>query len=273
MKSISIIGCGWFGLPLAEALVDDGFNVVGTKRNSESFSLLESKGITPVALDLSQMLNSSDDYSKNHLNDCATDYLLVNIPPRTRSGNKHYLEELELLLKLIKPLTYKRIIFISTSGVYPDLDRVVDEGDACQLSNGSELLYTAEQLFLKFENACLLRFSGLIGPKRNPGRFFANRDKVDDGNAPVNLVHLDDCIHAVKAVLKADSVSSIYNICSPHHPTKSEFYSEAIKRLGRVPPVFVSNSAIKKQVDGSLITRDIDFTYKFDNLYVAIEHC
>ena len=44
-KSVSIIGCGWLGLPLAEFLVQQGFHVRGSTTRAEKLKPLEEKGI------------------------------------------------------------------------------------------------------------------------------------------------------------------------------------------------------------------------------------
>jgi len=57
-------------------------------------------------------------------------------------------------------------------------------------------LYRSEQLFHENTNfqTTVIRLAGLIGPGRNPARFFAGKTNIPNGNAPVNLIHLDDCI-------------------------------------------------------------------------------
>ena len=273
MKSISIIGCGWFGFPLASSLVQSGMRVIGTKRSSDSFLPLLESGIEPVELDLSKVINQELESYQHLRTTFNTDYILINIPPRVRSGNQRYLEELNCLVNLLDLHNYERVIFVSSTGVYPSLDKMMTEADATAKENGNELLFNAEQLFSTFDNAVVLRFSGLIGPQRHPGRFFANKAEVAGGDAPVNLVHLDDCINAVKAILNSDVQSNVYNLCIPHHPLKAEFYTKAILNMGRVAPTFLDNAAVKKQIDGSLISKETGFRYAFDDLYEALKFC
>ncbi len=271
LKSISIIGCGWFGLPLASSLAQNGLRVIGTKRNSDSFESLISKGIKPVEFDLSTLLNQKAEVDYSEL--LKANYLLICIPPRARAGNKLYLEELKYLLSLLNINHYEKIIFISSTGVYPNDNKMMTEECATQENHGNSLLFEAEKLFLRLDNAVIVRFSGLIGPLRHPGRFFSNKAEVDGGSAPVNLVHLTDCINAIKELLNADNTSPIYNLCIPHHPTKSEFYKKVIESLDRKAPMFVSRSALEKRIDGSLITKETNFKYSYNNLYDAVQYC
>ena len=50
METISILGCGWLGVPLAEYLIKCGYRVKGSTRTKEELAVLESKGIEPSLL-------------------------------------------------------------------------------------------------------------------------------------------------------------------------------------------------------------------------------
>ena len=62
--------------------------------------------------------------------------------------------------------------------------------------------------FEKMLNECnefmttVIRFAGLFGYDRNPGRFLAGRKEVRNGEAPVNLIHRDDCINIIELVIE-----------------------------------------------------------------------
>ena len=57
-QSVSIIGCGWLGKPLAKSLCEQGYQVVATSQNPENFSDIEATGakakqlILPMAADV-----------------------------------------------------------------------------------------------------------------------------------------------------------------------------------------------------------------------------
>ena len=52
MTKISILGCGWLGLPLAKALLEKGFSVNGSTTSTEKLSILENAGISPFLISL-----------------------------------------------------------------------------------------------------------------------------------------------------------------------------------------------------------------------------
>jgi 3-hydroxyisobutyrate dehydrogenase-like beta-hydroxyacid dehydrogenase len=47
MTHISILGCGWLGLPLAKALLENGISINGSTTSIEKLSVLENSGIQP----------------------------------------------------------------------------------------------------------------------------------------------------------------------------------------------------------------------------------
>lgn len=293
ITSVAVVGCGWFGLPLAKALVAEGFKVTGSKRAQEDAKALSADGIAGFALDLEQLSDSdalSDKDSEAITRGLECDAIVINIPPGLRRGDNGYLKRLERLKALMGNHSYQRIIFISTTGVYPSGGDCT-ERDAKAHSPASETLLAAEALFSADEallladncvggkqaasHCVVLRFAGLIGPKRHPGRFLAGREGVPGGNLAVNLVHLDDCVGAVVALLKAQGpLSPAYNLCAPLHPTKAEFYQLAATQLGLTPPSFVEGDPVDdKRVDGGLITQELNYQYQFTDPLAMLAHC
>lgn len=270
---ISIIGCGWFGLPLAKQLVLEGYPVAGSKREKASLAQLEAIGVRGYALDL-----SVETPIEPALLDA--DILVINIPPGLRRGESDYLVKLNRLVDAIGHRQYKGLFFISTTGVYPDVNQLLTEDDACVHNEASSTLLQAEQLFQVMQNSCIVRFSGLVGPSRHPGRFFGGKKDIAGGNLAVNLVHLDDCVSALTCLIKQVSankpLSSIYNLCAPIHPTKADFYTKASLHLGLEAPIFLASpdeTIQGKQIDGSLICHELGFSYQFTNPTEMLDDC
>ncbi|MGL4614914.1 MAG: hypothetical protein ACRCVV_13660, partial [Shewanella sp.] len=288
-KRVAVVGCGWFGLALAKQLLQEGYKVNGSKRRPEDLAVLTELGIDAFALNLTQETqiepnepcraekwglqvagaNSSSlaNYSLAEAQSVAgllqTDFLVVNIPPRLQRGHDVYLQELSQLLALIQGWQYQGIVFISSTGVYPAKDRSVAESDALALTPENQTLLTAEALFAQQKNSCIVRFAGLVGPKRHPGRFLAGKTDVPGANVAVNLVHLCDCVRAVSMIVAAQAadraLAPIYNLCAPLHPSKGEFYQAAAQSLGLVPPVFNQQVLPNKVVLAQAIVADLGF--------------
>ncbi|WP_144209200.1 SDR family oxidoreductase [Shewanella donghaensis] len=283
MKSISIIGCGWFGLPLAKQLLNGGYKVSGTKRSEAGCEQLTELGVESYLLDLSLLPSNSpvqDSASTavtayNELLD--VDALVINIPPGLRRGESQYLVHIQRLMGLIGQRQYQRIIFISTTGVYPAEDKVMYETDANAYDAKSDILLAAESLVAEKDNACIVRFSGLIGPKRHPGKFFAGKADVSGANVAVNLVHLDDCIQAIDAILfstfAGQAVANYYNLSAPSHPSRADFYQAATRQLGLAAPQFNDVIMPSKIINGDLICQQLNFNYIHPDPLTMLEHC
>src|SRR6185295_16396266 len=80
VHSISILGCGWLGLPLAEQLKKEGYEVKGSVTTSEKIPLLKEKKITPFQLQLND--NAIVGADKEFFFD--SDVLIIAIPPGRR---------------------------------------------------------------------------------------------------------------------------------------------------------------------------------------------
>ncbi|GLS82687.1 SDR family oxidoreductase [Paraferrimonas haliotis] len=251
-KRVSIISCGWYGKALASHLLSKGYHVQGTRTTAAGVEELNDLGITGHELTLGAQVHC---HHLDALVDC--DVLIINVPPRLRAGQNDYLQKMNALLDACKHRVFERVIFISSTGVYPDTLDTATENEASAHSKSSEVMLAAESLWKAFPSV-VLRFSGLIGNSRHPGRFLAGRTQLTGANSPVNLVHIDDCINATEFVLNHASPAPCYNLTTPHHPTKQVFYSEAAKQLNLEPPQFDEQSAQHrgKRVSGAQITKD-----------------
>ncbi|NKF50377.1 SDR family NAD(P)-dependent oxidoreductase [Shewanella sp. WXL01] len=304
MASIAVIGCGWFGLPLAQSLVKQGHQVFGSKRSEQDAVSLNELGIRGFALDLAKELVQSS-LSAQMQQALQSDILVVNIPPGLRRGETNYLEYVAKLEHLLAGKPYKRLVFISTTGVYPTssvstkaddatvnanalLGPLLDETMAQASSPASNILLKAESVMASLNmetlnqgnvsKTTIVRFAGLIGLKRHPGRFFAGKTDVPGGNVAVNLVHLDDCVAAVSLIIHAalnhpDLLGEVYNLCAPIHLPKSEFYSAACEHLGVDSATFSEQPQPSKRIDGSLICRDLGFRYLYQDPRQMLDAC
>ncbi len=268
-KSATIIGCGWFGLALAKALVSQQIKVTGTKRSQQGAKALEQYGIEGVVLDLSDEAL----VAKCAQEELKADVLIVSIPPGFRRGNFDYLAQLTRLQQLINFEDYQKIVFISSTGVYPNVTGEFDETGAAAYSQSSAILLDAEALFLAHSHGRVCRFAGLVGPNRHPGRFLAGKVAVAGAKASVNLVHQDDCVSAVICVLNAEKSSQIYNVCAAMHPSRQTFYVAAANALSLKPPVFSDELAADKRVKGSRLVDDLGFQYQYSDPLTMLAAC
>lgn len=218
---IGIIGCGWLGFPLAKYWIANGFQVAGTTTQNAKLPVLRNAGIAAYLV----QLGSSDVQEKlAPFLSCHT--LVIAVPPKRRQHPpESYLREMKLLADAAVSSGVEQLIYISSTSAYRNENGVVDEDSA--VDPGSLMVQT-ENLF-PAEQTAIIRFGGLMGPERHPGRFFRGKKDAPGGRAPVNMIHLDDCIGMIDFVRK-NRMNGIFNGVAPSHPEKQVFYPEASRR-------------------------------------------
>lgn len=263
-KKISILGCGWLGLPLARFLLSKNYEVRGSTLHEEKLDELKRMGIRSYRIELSPELNT--DFSAEFFQ---SEILIVNFPPKRRPDIETYHpKQVESLIKAINGSPIKKVLFVSSTSVYPNLNRVVTEKDTSPAEKGSgKALLQVEQMFrdcTQFETT-ILRLGGLIGYDRNPGRFLAGKKNLKDGNAPVNLIHLDDCIGIIHQIVEGNHWGETFNASCPDHPTRKEFYEEAA-RIGKFElPEFDQEKQNYKIISSEKLIKKTGYKFKYKN--------
>ncbi|MDQ6570203.1 MAG: SDR family NAD(P)-dependent oxidoreductase, partial [Haemophilus parainfluenzae] len=226
MKSVAIVGLGWLGLPLALHLKELGWYVKGSKQSAEDAQRLHRLGIEAYPFSFSEKMNSLPDNIQSLFD---VDALIITLPPN-RFSSQQYCEHLAFLANQAKKQGVQHLIFTSSTSVFPDISGQFDESS--QLSAETEMgktLIQAEQCLFQSEisHCDILRLAGLIGKQRHPVKFLAGKRNLKQGNSPVNLVHLEDCIQAITALLMKPNGLRVYHLCAPIHPTRAEYYTKA----------------------------------------------
>jgi nucleoside-diphosphate-sugar epimerase len=226
-KTISILGCGWLGVPLAKRLIQKGLSVKGSVTSEEKFELLQKAGIEPFRIVVSDTEVIMDDPAFFR-----ADVLIISIPPkRIDDIELVFPSQIRRLIPFILNSGIQKVIFISSTSVYPDKNQIAREEDFLVPDKASgRALVEAEDLFREIAEfkTTIIRFGGLIGEDRNPGRFLMKSSKpIED--APVNLIHQDDCIEIISSIIDRDLWGETLNACCPEHPMKKDFYQRAAK--------------------------------------------
>lgn len=235
MFEISILGCGWLGLPLGTSLVKKGYKVKGSTTKMSKLSEIRATDMTPFLINLEPEFKG-----EGHFLD--SDVLILTLPPRnTPTDVDFYKKQLQAVKNQAEKSAIEKVIFISSTAVYPNLNKEVVESDAsykCLSRSGISLL-EMEDIFRNSNlETTIIRFGGLYGPERHPGRFLLGKSHLPGGSNPVNMIHLDDCIGVIDEILSKNLWGETYNACSPNHPDRKSFYSQASRELGLPSPVF-----------------------------------
>ena len=265
-RTISILGCGWLGLPLGEHLVRKGFQVKGSTMSIENFESLKLKGISPFQLEITDTRIVSDNLS-GFLN---SEILIINFPPKRRDDIEayHKAQFKQLIPELLKS-TIKHVLFVSSTSVYPDLNREVFENETAMPAKPSgKALRRVEDILISQPNftTTIIRFSGLIGYDRVPGRFLAGKTNVENGNAPINVIHQDDCIELISQIIQQNVWGQIFNASADYHPTRKEFYTLAAAKIGLKIPTFNQEKETNfKIINSDKIKQHIGYSFKYAN--------
>lgn len=233
---VSILGCGWFGYALAQHLLTKGFIVKGSATTLQKVNQLHSTGIESYLIKISRD-EALDEQSAFW--DCDALIIASNIK---LAGNTDYASGMQRVVEVISTRKIAKTIFISSTSVYGDADGEVDERTACKPESASgSMLVSLEALFKNAigSQTTVLRFGGLVGPGRLPGSFFAGKKAIANGLAPINLIHLTDCIGLTETLLHFDPLPDYLNGVAPDHPSRAEFYTLAAKVQGLDIPEFV----------------------------------
>ena len=170
IKTVSILGCGWYGLSLAKALVADGYTIKGSTTSEEKLIVLEESGIIPFLVNLS---NGKGELDPNFF---TSDVLVICIPSRKKNdASLGLLDQLKIIASLTKS---KQVIFISSTGIYQDGNFIVDENVIpAPTSEVGKALHAAEQFLQQNTefSTTVIRFGGLIGPNRNLAKHFGQK--------------------------------------------------------------------------------------------------
>lgn len=269
MRTISILGCGWLGLPLAENLIQDGYHVKGSTTSDLKLSLLKEKSIEPYKILLVPELTGEN---VEKFFDC--DILVINIPPLRRDDivEFHFLQ-IESIIKQVEKSNCHKVIFISSTSVYGNKNNEVDEDSKTfpDTLSGEALVIVENYLRTrKSFDTTIIRFAGLFGGDRNPAKYAFSRNVIEFADTPLNLIHLDDCIGIIKTVIEKKISNEIINGVCEYHPTRREFYSITAEKLSLPKPEFSDGKEPHKIVKSKKISSLLNYQFKFPNPLDAI---
>lgn len=260
INKVSILGCGWFGMALAKALQADGMEIKGSTTTEAKLAVLQAAHLKPYLIDLE---NKNLPIHQEFFN---CDVLFICIPPKESSATVPYAAKIEQILGLALHEA-KNVILISSTGVFEDGNFVVAETVTPQPTSATGLALLAAENVLKAQHSfssTIVRFAGLIGPNRNLGKHFAGKTDIANGLAPVNLIHLSDCIGLCKKIIEKQAFGRTYHGVSPHHPSRQDFYTQACLAAGLEKPLFKAEKLSWKQVESIHVPQFLDYNYIYN---------
>lgn len=264
MKQISILGCGWLGLPLAKSLIEKGFSVKGSTTSFEKISILKDNGIDAFQIEIgeSEIKGEINSFLEN------SEILIIDIPPKLRgASSENFVKKIQNLISFIEKSAVEKVIFISSTSVYSDDNSIVKEDTKPNpdTESGKQLL-EAENLLQSNPDfkTTVIRFGGLIGEERHPIHFLAGKQNIENPDAPINLIHQKDCIRIIESIIKSDCWNETFNAVAPFHPTRKTYYTQKATELNLSLPEFNDE---KKSLGKTIISDKLEkiLEYKFQN--------
>lgn len=266
-QSISILGCGWLGFPLAKRLKELGYRIKGSTTTPEKLAELADAGISPFLIQCAPDIRGKD-ISRFF----QADVLFLNIPFRRDLADPgEYQRQIEAVMSRVRASSIRHVLFAGSTSVYPEnIGEAGEDSVFVPADARAKVLFEIEQTLLKDVQvqATVIRFGGMYGGPRRIGQFLAGRRKLRGGSRPVNLIHLEDCVEIAVQFIQNSVWREIFNAVSDGHPTRRALYTEAARRhpctgqTGLPPPEFeeegtgqslrsykiVSNEKLKKKL-------------------------
>jgi nucleoside-diphosphate-sugar epimerase len=267
MTQISLLGCGWLGLPLAEALLANEFLVKGSTTSESKLAILEELAIQPFLIALSEDKPIGD--IANFLENSSL--LIIDIPPKLRGTEKeNFVSKIKNIIPFVEKSTIENVLFVSSTSVYGEAKQTISENTTLKpdTESGKQLLEV--ELLLKSNpnfKTTILRFGGLIGEDRNPTKFMAGKVNIENPETPINFIHQEDCIGIILKIIATNSWNETYNGVSPYHPTRENYYTQKASELGLPLPQFDhSKPSVGKLILSEKIETVLGYTFIKTNL-------
>lgn len=204
MKNGLIIGKGWIGSRL-ERVLQDEYNLQTTKRHSDADNC--------IAVDFDQPISP-------FVNIEAFDFVVITVPFGRRNTLAQLTTRFQHIIQFIGPKYDGQIILISSTGIYPDVNRAVTE-ETFLTQELNEPYHSIEHLVREhLKQVTILRLGGIMGDDRYLSKYLnLEREGLDE---VVNHIHYEDILTVIKMCIENNVRGEIINVVAPIHPTKRE---------------------------------------------------
>ena len=237
-----VVGCGYLGLRVAVAWLQDGHEVFALTRSSERGEYLSSLGIQPCVGDVTCPESLGD------LPDVNTVLYAVGFDRRSQaSRHRVYIDGLNNTWRALQNRS-ERWFYISSTSVYGVSDgSFVDESTPCEpTSEAGRVCWQAEQtLHAHAQDSSvehvILRSAGIYGPDRLLRRVAdvkAGNPLAGRPDSFLNLIHVDDIQAAVLAAEHHSQSGQTYLISDGQQLTRGEYFRLLAQLLAAPEPTF-----------------------------------
>jgi hypothetical protein len=272
---ICIAGCGDVGKRIACRLIESGVkttSILAQVRSRESQSILEAESFQAEMIDFDslQEVEISKKYEKIHS-------LYYLVPPQKNGEidlrSKAFLDYLKCN-GFTKPSKFvRRIVLISTTGVYGDCDgeSVTEETPLNPTTERSQRRADMEKQWRCFADQnkmilSILRVPGIYSFSRLPrARLQTDTPVVNpDECGYTNRIHADDLAMICQAVMEKQISTDVYNVSDGEPGKLSQYLIDVANFLQLTPPTIVSLAEGHEKISTGMMSY-ITESRKIDN--------
>jgi len=262
-RHLVIVGCGYVGQALGEALVAAGHAVTGTTTTPARAAALSTAGILPAVLDV---------HDTRRLNETLRGAAAVFATLAAGRGGDYqrtYAEGVRCIVNACRTLGVNRLIYTSSTRVYAQDDgsRVDENAPTLPEDANGQALLAAEQSVLRIPEqlrGTVVRLGGIYGPGRDLTERIRNAAGTHrtDGDHVVNLIHRDDIVAALTKLLYRQ-YHGVLNLVNDQPMARRDLYDSVLRQLGLEPitwdaPPPDRPGGLGKRVANDLIKRTLD---------------
>lgn len=254
-----IVGCGDVGTRLFRYLTESGVSsdsIIALVRSDESAQNLIELGGQVVQYDFDNEILEE----QNNISACEEIYYFV--PPQLE-GQQDNRSQRFIQLLTSSNTTNKRVVLISTTGVYGDCDGevVTEKTPINPTSERSQRRADMERQWLTFaENTnsmlSILRVPGIYSFSRLPRKRIESGVPVVDPQqcGYTNRIHADDLAMICAKVMRQQEHSDIYNVSDGHPGKISQYFLDVADFLELPRPPIVSMEEGEKMISTGMMS-------------------
>jgi len=282
-----IIGCGDIGKRVATLVRQQGQTVIAASHQKESQEILKSLGIKSFFADL-----DDNETPLSLPENTAQIYYLAPPPARgivdTRMAN--------FIVNLNETNPPKRIVYISTTGVYGDQQGnwINESSETPAPTDRSKRRLSAESQLKQFcqRTNCeyvILRVGGIYCLEKLPLARIKDGVKVLQANiAPAsNRIHADDLAHICIAAMQSTFANEIYNATDGNPSSISDYFIQVAKTFHLsapeeidwqqaekdISPAMMSYLKESKKISVDKLFKQLNIKFKYPTLEDGLKQC
>ncbi len=248
MKHIAIIGCGYLGKELAEALTKKGYFVTCTTRNKKKIADLNKVAQRTVVC-------KGSDEKELSLIIKDQDIVIVTVSAQSKDDYKNtYLRTAQTIRHLaLNKKAPKTLLYTSSTAVYGEQHGFwVDENSELLAdSEPDKTLIETEEVYLSLLKlgwkVCLFRLAEIYGPGRDlvkKVKALQDHELPGKGEFFTNMIHVKDIVGALNYAIN-HSLEGVYNLSDDDHPTRRELYDIVADKAHFKKPVWNPHLTMK----------------------------